>query len=118
MTLAAGMVQRAQPDVPRFARNLVVLFQRLQDAYLGSNPGHDLVARPNRQPRQLFGGNLTRQSAYKDVDFRIAGDLKNSDRVTESTFWIGVYPGLTDEMIDYMAESILDFLKSGDRQNV
>jgi len=59
--------------------------------------------------RQLFGGNLTRHPAYDGVDFRVVGDLTNSDVITESTFWIGVYPGLTLEMIDYVAASIREF---------
>ena len=54
------------------------------------------------QSRQLFGGNLVRQPAYKNVPFRVAGDLKNSDCVMNQAFWIGVYPGLTPEMIKYM----------------
>ncbi len=60
--------------------------------------------------RRLFGGNITRHPAYEDVRFRVAGDLTNSDIVTENTFWIGVYPGITDEMTDYMVASIEEFV--------
>ena len=59
--------------------------------------------------RRLFGGNLTRHPAYTDVHYRVSGDLDNSDGVTRDTFWVGVYPGLTPEMIDYIAESITEF---------
>ena len=59
--------------------------------------------------RLLFGGNLIRQPAYKDVQYRTIGDLPNSDTVMRQVFWIGVYPGLTPRMIDYMASSIRDF---------
>jgi CDP-6-deoxy-D-xylo-4-hexulose-3-dehydrase len=52
--------------------------------------------------RLLFGGNLVRQPAYKGVAFRTAGDLANSDFVMSNVFWVGVYPGLTPAMIDYM----------------
>jgi len=61
--------------------------------------------------RLLFGGNLTRQPAYLNVDFRVIGDLKNTDIVTERTFWIGVYPGLTNEMLQYVVDSIAGFVK-------
>jgi CDP-6-deoxy-D-xylo-4-hexulose-3-dehydrase len=59
--------------------------------------------------RRLFGGNLTRHPAYRDREHRVAGDLTNSDIITEHTFWIGVYPGITTEMIDYVAGSIREF---------
>lgn len=59
--------------------------------------------------RMLFSGNLVRQPAYRDVDFRVVGDLHNSDVITERTFWIGVYPGITSEMTDYMTATIRDF---------
>jgi len=59
--------------------------------------------------RMLFGGNLTRQPAYEDVEYRIVGDLKNSDTVLNNTFFIGVYPGITDEMIDYMLQVFTNF---------
>jgi CDP-6-deoxy-D-xylo-4-hexulose-3-dehydrase len=60
--------------------------------------------------RLLFGGNLLRQPAYRNIEARVVGDLSQSDIVTERTFWIGVYPGLTDEMLEYAAHSVLEFL--------
>ncbi|MFP8960074.1 lipopolysaccharide biosynthesis protein RfbH [Streptomyces nanhaiensis] len=61
--------------------------------------------------RRLFAGNLTRQPAYVDRPHRIAGELTNSDVITEQTFWVGVYPGLTDEMIDYVVASVREFVR-------
>ncbi|MCT9011177.1 lipopolysaccharide biosynthesis protein RfbH [Streptomyces sp. NPDC054766] len=60
--------------------------------------------------RRLFAGNLTRHPAYIDQPHRIVGDLTNSDLITEHTFWIGVYPALTDEMLDYVTASIKEFV--------
>ena len=60
--------------------------------------------------RLLFAGNITKQPAYKNVDFRIVGDLKNSDIVMTRSFWVGVYPGLTTPMLDYVISSISDFM--------
>jgi CDP-6-deoxy-D-xylo-4-hexulose-3-dehydrase len=59
--------------------------------------------------RLLFAGNLTRHPAYLDREYRVVGGLDNSDIVTERTFWLGVYPGLTTEMIDYVAASVREF---------
>jgi CDP-6-deoxy-D-xylo-4-hexulose-3-dehydrase len=56
--------------------------------------------------RLLFGGNLVRQPAYEAVNYRIAGHLTNSDYVTDNVFWIGVYPGLTEPMLDYVIDSL------------
>ena len=52
--------------------------------------------------RLLFGGNLIRQPAYRGQNFRVAGSLDQSDFVMNNVFWIGVYPGLTEPMINYM----------------
>ena len=60
--------------------------------------------------RLLFAGNILKQPAYKNVDFRIVGDLINTDMVMRRSFWVGVYPGLTKPMLDYVIESITDFL--------
>lgn len=54
--------------------------------------------------RLLFSGNLTRQPAYKDVSYRISGTLRNTDIVMNQTFWLGIYPGITEEMMDFVAE--------------
>ncbi|MGE5053088.1 MAG: lipopolysaccharide biosynthesis protein RfbH [Acidobacteriota bacterium] len=60
--------------------------------------------------RLLFGGNLVRQSAYGDCHFRIAADLNNSDFVMNNVFWVGVYPGLTREMLDFIADTMRTFI--------
>jgi CDP-6-deoxy-D-xylo-4-hexulose-3-dehydrase len=56
------------------------------------------------QTRQLFGGNLLRQPAFKDVRHRVAGDLANTDKIMHDAFFIGVYPGLTDAMLAYVEQ--------------
>jgi dTDP-4-amino-4,6-dideoxygalactose transaminase len=61
--------------------------------------------------RLLFGGNLTRQPAFEDVEFRTVGDLANSDAVMERSFWIGVYPGLSDEMLRFVISEFERFIQ-------
>ena len=61
------------------------------------------------QTRMLFAGNILRHPCFDEMrkskaGFRVVGKLKNTDRIVEDTFWIGVYPGLTEEMISHMAE--------------
>jgi len=60
--------------------------------------------------RLMFAGNIMRQPAYLDQEFRVVGDLTNTDIVMKRTFWVGTYPGLTNPMLDYIAESIKDFM--------
>ena len=60
--------------------------------------------------RLMFAGNIMRQPAYLDQDFRVVGDLTNTDIVMKRTFWVGTYPGLTNPMLDFIADSIKDFL--------
>jgi len=62
--------------------------------------------------RLLFGGNLIHQPAYKDVEYRVHGELYNSDIIMKNCFWVGVHPGITEEMIDYMIKSFVEFIES------
>jgi CDP-4-dehydro-6-deoxyglucose reductase, E1 len=63
------------------------------------------------QTRPLFAGNILRQPAFKNVDCRVIGDLKYSDLVFFNTFFIGVYPGITDQHLDYIFSKFNTFLK-------
>lgn len=65
--------------------------------------------------RLMFAGNILKQPAYKEIDFRVVGDLKNTDIVMNRTFWIGVFPGLTQKMLDYVCDSIIGFLNKSER---
>lgn len=63
------------------------------------------------QTRMLFAGNLTKHPCFDEMraageGYRVVGKLENTDRIMMDTFWVGVYPGMTDEMIDYMAKII------------
>lgn len=63
--------------------------------------------------RLLFAGNLTRQPYFQGRTYRISGTLQNTDRLLENSFWIGVYPGLTEEMLNYVVDRIGEFLGVG-----
>ncbi len=63
------------------------------------------------QTRMLFAGNLMKHPCFDELrssgeGYRIVGSLENTERIMRDTFWVGVYPGMTDEMVDYMAETI------------
>lgn len=64
----------------------------------------------NIQTRLLFSGNLTRHPCFDQIRgtdaYRVSGGLENTDFIMNNTFWIGVYPGMTDQMIDYMAQEV------------
>jgi CDP-6-deoxy-D-xylo-4-hexulose-3-dehydrase len=59
--------------------------------------------------RLLFGGNLLRQPAYDGCNYRVIGNLPNTDFVMNNVFWVGVYPGLTWNMLDFVAETMMTF---------
>nr|AXL05443.1 lipopolysaccharide biosynthesis protein RfbH [uncultured bacterium] len=88
-----GFVITVLPDAP-FRRSELVAF--LEASRIGT--------------RRFFGGNLTRHPAYMNQPYRVSGDLANSDLITEHTFWVGVYPGLSTQMIDYVIESIRGYV--------
>ena len=56
--------------------------------------------------RLLFGGNLLRQPAYRNIPHRVVGDLQNANTITEQTFWVGVFPGLGAEQLSHVAKTI------------
>lgn len=68
------------------------------------------------QTRMLFAGNLIKHPCFDNMrasgkGYRVVGSLENTDRIMHDTFWVGVYPGMTDEMIDYIAEIIIQSVK-------
>lgn len=60
--------------------------------------------------RLMFAGNILRQPGYRDIPRRVVGNLENADRIMRRSFWLGVYPGLTKPMLEYVAENILEFI--------
>jgi CDP-6-deoxy-D-xylo-4-hexulose-3-dehydrase len=88
-----AMTVRAECPIDRTA-----LTQRLNERGIGT--------------RLLFGGNLLRQPGFIDIRHRVVGDLTITDRTAENTFWIGVWPGITSAMIDYMIESLHEVIRS------
>lgn len=68
------------------------------------------------QTRMLFGGNMTRQPCFDSMrvsesGYRIVGELANTDKIMNDSFWVGLYPGMTRQKLAYMAENILDFVQ-------
>ena len=71
------------------------------------------VEKKGVQTRMLFAGNLTKHPCFDQMrqenrGYRVVGDLAQTDRIMNNTFWVGVYPGMSDEMIDYMAKIIIE----------
>jgi len=88
-----GFALTVKPNSPK-TRNQIV--QELNEKKIGT--------------RLLFGGNLLRQPAFIGTPRRVIGDLVNTDRIMNDTFWIGVWPGLTIPMLDYMVENLKKIL--------
>ncbi len=91
-----GFALTVRPNSPK-TRNQIV--QELNEKNIGT--------------RLLFGGNLLRQPAFVGTPRRVIGDLANTDRVMNDTFWIGVWPGLSIPMLDYMIEKIHEIFGVG-----
>jgi CDP-6-deoxy-D-xylo-4-hexulose-3-dehydrase len=89
-----GFLLTVRPDAP-FSRNELVQF--LESNHIAT--------------RLLFSGNITRQPAYENLNYRVVGELSNTDTVMNQTFWIGVYPRITPNMIEYVLSVFARFLR-------
>ena len=72
----------------------------------------DYLSKNRIETRNLFGGNLLRQPAYQNIKHRIVGDLKNTDQIINDTFFLGTYPGICGEQIEYTMNIVKNFLAS------
>ncbi len=148
MQAAVGVaqLQKLPAFIEARRRNFEKLFDGLEDlqeffilpqATPGSEPswfGFPLAVRPEAPftrtqvirflegrriaTRLLFGGNLLRQPAYRDIECRVVGELVNSDFIMNNAFWIGIYPGLTDSMLDYVAQAFHELVDTYTRMNL
>ena len=121
----AGFIEKRRTNFNYLTERLGTLqdFFMLPEATQNSNPswfGFPIYVRPeapftrdqavrwlenhNIGTRLLFGGNLLRQPAYRAQTYRVIGDLSKADEITRRVFWIGVYPGLTQPMLDYVCD--------------
>ena len=64
--------------------------------------------------RLLFAGNLTKQPVFREVHYRVEGGLANTDTIMQRTFWVGVYPGLSQPMIEWIADGFRQFIRQAD----
>lgn len=81
-------------------------------APFGRNEFTSFLEERRVQTRLLFGGNLLRQPAFRDIEHRVAGSLENTDKIMRDGFWIGVYPGIDEARRTYVAEQMTEFLAS------
>jgi CDP-4-dehydro-6-deoxyglucose reductase, E1 len=140
--LGASQIEKLPAFIARRKENFRFLHSALEplqgvlllpEATKGSDPswfGFPLAVRPDApfsrealireldakkiHTRLLFGGNVLRQPAYQDCAHRVVGSLENSDFVMNNVFWLGVYPGLTEPMLAYVAEVIREFVLNAD----
>ncbi len=104
----------AQPDSdPSWFGFLMTLTDK---AKFTRNDIVEFLENNNIQTRNLFAGNILRHPIFdylkEDIDYRIIGDLKNTDKIMNDSFWIGVYPGMGDDKINYMIKRIKEAIKN------
>lgn len=86
-----------------------------EDAGFTRNELSEYLESRRIQTRNLFGGNLLKHPAFDEMrrngkGYRVVGELKSTDFILNNTFWIGVYPGMTEEMLSYMISVIKEFV--------
>lgn len=69
----------------------------------------------NIETRNLFAGNLLRHPAFSDIKHRVVGSLTNTDYIMNNTFFVGTYPGMTDEKINYLVEKFNEFFQKKEK---
>ena len=124
-----GFIEQRKENFERLKNGLLDLSERLllPEPTPGSEPswfGFPLSLKEDERPalidfleqrkigtRLLFGGNLTRQPYFEGREYRVHGNLTNTDSVMQRAFWIGVYPGLEPAMLDYIIEAFHDFYR-------
>lgn len=88
------------------------------DSGISRNDVTKYIEKHNIQTRLLFSGDLIRHPCFEGIrgteEYRVSGDLTNTDIVMNNTFWLGVYPGMSSEMTDYMAEIVIEALNGGE----
>ena len=67
---------------------------------------------PPDQQRLIFAGNLTKQPAYINKNFKISGKLENTNDVMENAFWVGIHPALDEEELTYISKSLIEIIKN------
>jgi CDP-6-deoxy-D-xylo-4-hexulose-3-dehydrase len=70
------------------------------------------LSKNNIGTRLLFAGNLTKQPYFKNIEYKVVGSLNNTDKILNDTFWLGVFPGLDKEHLDYIIEKVVDFFEN------
>ena len=124
-----GFIEQRKENFERLKNGLLDLSERLllPEPTPGSEPswfGFPLSLKEDERPalidfleqrkigtRLLFGGNLTRQPYFEGREYRVHGNLTNTDSVMQRAFWVGVYPGLEPAMLDYIIEAFHDFYR-------
>jgi CDP-6-deoxy-D-xylo-4-hexulose-3-dehydrase len=90
-----GFPLTVKPEAP-FSRDQIVAF--LEENQIAT--------------RSLFTGNIVRHPAFAEARYRVHGNLEQTDTIMKDTFWIGVYPGISTEMLDFMIAKVDEFVKA------
>jgi CDP-6-deoxy-D-xylo-4-hexulose-3-dehydrase len=126
-------IKKRKANFRRLRKNLIAVENHLQlpEKTSGSEPswfGFPITIRDSKKfnrvrllehlnkakigTRLLFGGNLIKQPYMDSVKYRVSGPLNNTDRIMDDSFWIGVYPGLTSEMLDYVSNVLVKYFEA------